>query len=71
MSYTKCGPEAIKHLFEVGAGLDSQVLGDYEIIGQIKQAVKISKNAGFIDPYMARLINEVLQASRKIRANTF
>jgi len=70
LSYTKCGLDAMKHLFDVAAGLDSQVLGDYEIVGQIKQAVKFSKKQGFIDPYLERMINEVLQASRKIRSNT-
>src|SRR5437868_5824667 len=43
VAYIKSGVEAIKHLFQVGAGLDSQILGDYEIIGQIKCAVRISK----------------------------
>src|SRR5665213_1402598 len=40
LAYWKNGTEAIAHLFNVGAGLDSQILGDYEIIGQLKQAVK-------------------------------
>src|SRR5687768_12366971 len=35
LAYIKQGPAAIEHLFEVGAGLDSQILGDYEIVGQI------------------------------------
>lgn len=41
--YIKYGEEAIQHLFEVGAGLDSQILGDYEIIGQIKKSFQIAK----------------------------
>src|SRR5689334_17903405 len=40
IAYTKKGFDAIEHLYEVSAGLDSQILGDYEIIGQIKLAVK-------------------------------
>ena len=43
LSYIRNGTEAIRHLFHVGAGLDSQILGDYEIIGQIKSAAKFSK----------------------------
>ena len=34
LCYTKQGNEAIEHIFSVGAGLDSQILGDYEIVGQ-------------------------------------
>ena len=37
LAYTKQGIYAIEHLFEVGSGLDSQILGDYEIVGQIKK----------------------------------
>src|SRR5687767_9804517 len=40
LAYIKNGKQAIQHLFEVSAGLDSQILGDYEIVGQIKAAVK-------------------------------
>lgn len=68
--YTKNGTKAIEHLFNVAAGLDSQILGDYEIIGQIKQAVKFSKSHSFMGAYLERLINEVLNASKEIRTNT-
>ena len=68
--YSKHGIKAIEHLFDVASGLDSQVLGDYEIVGQLKQAVNFSKKAGFVDSYLERMVNEVLQACRDIRANT-
>jgi len=70
MSYTKQGVYAIEHLFNVAAGLDSQILGDYEIVGQIKTAVKFSKEHLLIDTYLDRIINEVLAASKNIRTNT-
>lgn len=70
LSYTKQGVYAIEHLFNVAGGLDSQILGDYEIVGQIKSAVKVSKQEGYIDAYMERMINEVLAASKNIRTNT-
>ncbi|MFP5041521.1 glutamyl-tRNA reductase [Parasediminibacterium sp. JCM 36343] len=70
LSYTKKGAEAITHLFSVGAGLDSQILGDYEIIGQIKQAFKFSKEHGGIGSFMERLVNSVIQASKSIKNNT-
>ncbi|MEO6731652.1 MAG: glutamyl-tRNA reductase [Ferruginibacter sp.] len=70
MAYIKKGNKAIEHLFNVAAGLDSQILGDYEIVGQIKQAVKFSKQNNFIGAYMERLVNAVLQSSKLIRTTT-
>jgi glutamyl-tRNA reductase len=69
-AYIKKGAEAVNHIFNVGAGLDSQILGDYEIVGQLKTAVKFSKEHGFIGAFSERLINSVLQASKQIKNNT-
>ena len=68
--YSKSNKEALKHLFEVAAGLDSQILGDYEILAQLKQAVSYSKTQNLIGPIMDRTINFALQASKKIKSNT-
>lgn len=70
IAYIKQGKDAIQHLFQVGAGLDSQILGDYEIVGQIKKAVKFSKQHHCIGGYMERLTNAVLQASKEIKTTT-
>ena len=70
MAYSNNGNQAIEHLFNVAAGLDSQILGDYEIVGQIKQAVKFSKEHNFIGAYLERLVNGVLQCSKSIRTST-
>lgn len=70
MAYIKQGEEAIEHLFNVAAGLDSQILGDYEILGQIKQGVKISKENNCTGTYLERMINDVLQSSKEIKTTT-
>ncbi|HWB91901.1 MAG TPA: glutamyl-tRNA reductase, partial [Puia sp.] len=70
MAYIKRGAEAIEHLFLVSAGIDSQILGDYEIVGQIKQAVKFAKENNFIGPFLERLVNSVLQCSKAIKNQT-
>jgi len=70
IAYTKKGNDAMQHFFQVGAGLDSQILGDYEIIGQIKKAVKFSKDHHCMGGYMERLVNAVLQASKEIKSTT-
>jgi len=70
LAYIKNGRKAIEHLFDVAAGLDSQILGDYEIIGQIKKAFKFSKEQGFVGPYLERIVNGVLQSSKIIKNTT-
>jgi glutamyl-tRNA reductase len=70
LAYAKKGAAAIGHLFEVGAGLDSQILGDYEIVGQIKQAVNFAREREYIGPFLERLVNSVLQATKAIKNQT-
>src|SRR5260221_3646122 len=70
LAYAKNGIEAVDHLFNVGAGLDSQILGDYEIVGQLKNAVKFSKENGSIQAFSDRLVNAVLQSSKEIKNQT-
>jgi glutamyl-tRNA reductase len=54
----------------VSAGLDSQILGDYEIVGQIKQAVKLAKEHSRIGSFTERLVNSILQSSKNIKNQT-
>ena len=70
LAYIKKGPAAVEHLFNVAAGLDSQILGDYEIIGQIKQSVKLARAKGFIGATLDRMVNAVLQSSKAIKNQT-
>ncbi len=70
LAYLKNGSDAIEHLFEVGAGLDSQILGDYEIVGQLKQAVKFARERQFIGNFLDRIVNTVLQSSKTIKNST-
>lgn len=62
--------EAIDHMFRVGTGLDSQILGDFEIISQIKTGFIESKNLGMANAFLERLVNCVIQASRRIKNET-
>ncbi|HET9824316.1 MAG TPA: glutamyl-tRNA reductase, partial [Chitinophagaceae bacterium] len=70
LAYIKNGRDAIQHLFYVSAGLDSQILGDYEIVGQIKAAIKFAKENGCINGSLDRLVNTVLQSSKAIKNQT-
>lgn len=62
--------EAIMHLFRMGTGLDSQILGDYEIVGQLRQAFKLAKQQGTTNAYFERLLNHVMQASKRVKNET-
>ena len=62
--------EAITHLFRVGTGLDSQILGDFEIIAQLKQSFKFSKQNNMLSSFMERMFNAVIQASKRIKTET-
>ena len=70
VSYIHESDDAIQHLFKVGTGLDSQILGDFEIIGQLKVGFKKAKAHDLVNPFMERLINSVIQASKRIKTET-
>jgi glutamyl-tRNA reductase len=69
-SYTLSEYDAINHLFKVGSGLESQILGDFEIIGQLKHSAANSKKAGLLNTYLDRLISLVIRASKRIKTET-
>lgn len=62
--------EAISHVFRVGSGLDSQILGDFEIISQLKTSARASKKLGLLNAFTERLVNAVIQASKRIKNET-
>lgn len=64
------GNEAVNQLFRIGTGLESQILGDYEIVSQLKIAFKLAKQVQTINAHLERLINLVLQASKKVKNQT-
>lgn len=68
--YVYSGREAVEHLLKVASGLDSQIIGDYEILSQLKHAAKIAKENGGLSSFMERVINFALQASKEIKTKT-
>lgn len=69
-AYVYKNKEAINHVFRVGTGLDSQILGDFEIIAQLKLGFVESKAVGVTNAHLERLINAVIQASKKVKNET-
>ena len=70
IGYTLKNKKAIEHIFRVGTGLDSQILGDFEIIAQMKKSFKLSKSYSLINPFFDRLFNSIMQASKRIKNET-
>ena len=60
----------MRHLLSVAAGLDSMVLGETEITGQIKNAYEIARNAGLTGGVLNRLFQRAFQATKEIRSRT-
>ena len=68
--YVKEGVEAIKHLFSVASGLDSMVIGETEITGQVKQAYQAAQDAKLTGRVTNRLFQTALQVAKEIRTQT-
>ncbi|EGD34370.1 glutamyl-tRNA reductase [Capnocytophaga sp. oral taxon 338] len=70
VGYIYKNKEAVNHLFNVGTGLDSQILGDFEVISQLKKSFSLAKQYHLINAFLERLLNSVIQASKRIKNET-
>jgi glutamyl-tRNA reductase len=70
VAYIYKNQEAVRYMFRVGTGLDSQILGDFEIISQIKSAFTESKSMNLVNAFIERLVNSVIQTSKRIKNET-
>ncbi len=64
------GPEALRHLLEVSAGLQSQMLGETEILGQIKDAYAAAQARQTVGPVLNRVFQKTFQHAKYIRSHT-
>lgn len=62
--------DATRHLFEVAAGLDSLVLGEGQILAQVKQVVKIAQSSGGLGKNIDRLFKDAISTGKKVRTET-
>lgn len=68
--YVYKGREAVEHLFKVASGLDSMVIGEMEILGQLKQAYRDAKNSSGTGKVLNRLFEKAFNTAKKIRTET-
>lgn len=70
VGWVKKGEEAVNHLLRVGCGLESKILGDFQIIGQIKKAFEQSKAFGLANTFLDRLLNACIRNSKRVKNET-
>lgn len=68
--YAKHGAEAVRHLFRVSASLDSMVLGEQQILGQVKEAYGLASAAGAAGSFLSRLCNRAFATAKRVRTET-
>jgi glutamyl-tRNA reductase len=68
--YSHANEEAVTHLFEVASGIHSMIIGEDQIIGQIKDAYVYCTDAGLTDAVLMRLFQKSFEASKRVRTET-
>jgi glutamyl-tRNA reductase len=68
--YVHEGLQAVRHVFSVACGLDSLVLGEPQILGQVKRAYALARESGATGPVLDRLLQHALAAAKRVRTAT-
>jgi glutamyl-tRNA reductase len=68
--FTLDSDEAIRHIFRVACGLDSMVLGETQILGQLKDAYRAAQQAGAVNKNLSRLFQHTFSVAKKVRTDT-
>ncbi|MEW6775896.1 MAG: glutamyl-tRNA reductase [Bdellovibrionota bacterium] len=68
--YRHRGTEAVRHLFRVAGSLDSMVVGEPQVLGQVKEAYHLAAESGSCGPLLNRLLHRTFQVAKRIRSET-
>ncbi|TMD02823.1 MAG: glutamyl-tRNA reductase, partial [Chloroflexi bacterium] len=64
------GAEAVRHIFRVASGLDSMVLGEAQILGQVKAAHRLAREAGTLDARLDFVMRRAVSVAKRVRTET-
>jgi glutamyl-tRNA reductase len=68
--YDKSGDQAVRHIFRVAASLDSMVLGEPQILGQVKDAYEAAVAAGTLRSFLGRCVHRAFTVAKRVRTET-
>jgi glutamyl-tRNA reductase len=68
--YVHSGESAVRHAFRVASGLDSMVLGEPQILGQVKQSVRVAEGAGTLGAQLGKLFQQTFAVAKQVRTDT-
>ncbi|MFH1646495.1 MAG: glutamyl-tRNA reductase [Chloroflexota bacterium] len=69
-TYVLYDKAAVEHLFRTASGLDSMVLGEYEVLGQVRQALEIAEKAGMVSLPLRHVFQSAIRTGRRVRDET-
>ncbi|MEZ4266315.1 MAG: glutamyl-tRNA reductase [Myxococcota bacterium] len=69
-TYTSGGRDAVHHLLRVASSLDSMVVGEPQILGQVKEAAQVARAAGTVGPLLGRLLDRTFATAKSVRTQT-
>ncbi len=70
LTYFLADDEAVRHLFRVAAGVDSMVLGESQILGQVRDAMSAAAQAGSLNGVLSRLLHSAIRVGKRARSQT-
>lgn len=65
-----CGYEAVRHMFRVAAGVESLVLGEPQVLGQVKKACAVAREEGTVGGTLGSVLDRVFTAAKRVRTKT-
>ncbi len=68
--YEFCGKDAVRHLFRVASSLDSMVVGEPQILGQVKESYTVAREVGGVSTTLERLLQSAFSVAKKVRTET-
>ncbi|MBI4180717.1 MAG: glutamyl-tRNA reductase, partial [Chloroflexi bacterium] len=68
--YLRKNETAVEHLFSVAAGLDSMIIGEFEVLGQVGHALEIAEKAGMVNLALRHVFQSAIRTGRRVREET-